>query len=341
MTPVLDRAADVVAHSAPAQLPAALSAIERDTSRRVLVTDADRQVVAASNAALASARLHQVTADGSVTADIGSPHTQSVIEIRGAPVRTVQGADGRALTVVVLPALEEEAEVLGRSGAPLWVWTTIVTGIIAVSLVFAVARRILNPITALTDAAHRMEAGAFDVRVDVRGHDELAELGRAFNGMAARLAETERLRTQMVSDVAHELRSPVTNLRCTLEAIQDGLAAPDRVSIDALHEETLFLQRLIADLRDLTLPEAGQLTLHMAQVDLRDVIRRASSVTSAMAGHAPVRIDGMENLPTIRGDADRLEQVFRNLLSNARTHDPPDGRIDVEARHEGVPFGST
>jgi two-component system sensor histidine kinase BaeS len=180
-----------------------------------------------------------------------------------------------------------------------------------------------------------MQAGDLDVRVDVHGRDELAELAAAFNGMAARIAETERLRRQMVSDVAHELRSPVTNLRCTLESIQDGLAVPDRASIDALHEETLFLQRLVSDLQDLTLADAGQLALHVRPVDLRDVIRRAAAAMPATAGQPSVHIDCPERLPDVQGDRDRLEQVFRNILSNARTHTPADGRIEVRAWEDG------
>jgi two-component system sensor histidine kinase BaeS len=227
-----------------------------------------------------------------------------------------------------------EMEAVSRRPVPLWVWTTIATGIIAVPLVFASARRILGPIGALTEAANRMQAGERHVRVDVKGDDELAELGRAFNGMAAKLAETERLRRQLISDVAHELRSPVTNLRCTLESIQDGLAQPDRANIDALHEETLFLQRLIADLQDLTLADAGQLTMRSEAVDLQVVLTRAVAAAGA-GGGAAIRTELAEPLAPVQGDPDRLEQAFRNLLANAVTHTPHDGVITVRAAAGG------
>jgi two-component system sensor histidine kinase BaeS len=147
--------------------------------------------------------------------------------------------------------------------------------------------------------------------------------------MADRIAETERLRRQMVSDVAHELRSPVTNLRCTLEAIQDGLAQPDRARLDALVDETLLLQRLIGDLQDLALAEAGRLRLHLADVEVETVVRRAASTTASTGAAAPVDVvvEGSPGLALV--DADRLEQVMRNLLNNARTHTPADGRITV------------
>lgn len=205
----------------------------------------------------------------------------------------------------------------------------------ALVLTFALSRRILRPVGELTAAAGRMQRGELDVQVQARGHDEIGELGRAFNAMAARLAETERLRRQMVSDVAHELRSPVTNLRCSLEAIQDGLVPADRANIDMLHEETLFLQRLISDLQELALAEAGRLQLHLGDVNVEEVIRRAAASMSKSPG-AAIAIDAEAHLPEVRGDADRLEQVLRNLLSNARRHTPADGAITVSATRSGV-----
>ena len=332
---VLSRVERVVREAPPGELPGAFAAIEDETGRRVLLADSSRAVLAASNPSLASARITELTADGTLSAELGEP-PHALIALRGAPLRRFALADGRVVTAVLLPPLDEES--VATTATPLWLWTTLATGIIAVPLVFAVARRILEPIGALTTAANRMQAGQLDVRVDVPGRDELAELGAAFNGMAARIAETERLRRQMVSDVAHELRSPVTNLRCTLEALQDGLLPLDRSSIDALHEETLFLQRLIADLQDLTLAEAGQLALHPVAVDLAEVIRRAAASAAVGTGGARLEIEPLPALPAIHADPDRLEQVFRNLIANARTHTPESGRILIRAERcdEGV-----
>lgn len=332
---ILDRAAAAVAQLPLAELDSALAAIAEDTSRRVLVADAAGRLVAASDPVLAGANVKELSADGTFVAELDDSGTQSAIQIRGAPVRRLAGSDGRELLLLLLPSLDEDGPpLIVRSGTPLWVWTTMATAIIAVPLVFAVARRILGPVTALTDAARRMQSGQLGVRVEARGGDELAELGRAFNGMAARLAETERLRKQMVGDIAHELRSPVTNLRCTLESIQDGLVAPDRASIDALHEETRLLERLINDLHELALAEAGQLDLRAEPVELRHVLRRAVSGATRNGDHA-VHLHVPESLPAVVGDSDRLEQVFRNLLSNAMTHTPAGGRIDVRAGEEG------
>jgi two-component system sensor histidine kinase BaeS len=150
--------------------------------------------------------------------------------------------------------------------------------------------------------------------------------------MAARLADTERTKRQMVGDVAHELRSPVTNLRCGLEAIQDGLVALDRDRIDALHSETLLLQRLIADLQDLALAEAGGLALERHSVDTAEIVRRAVGVDpDAAAVTTTIDPDAAE----VTADAGRLEQILRNLVSNARRHTPRDGSIEIRASREG------
>jgi two-component system sensor histidine kinase BaeS len=328
---ILTRAAAAAATETGTRLSRALASIEAETGRPLLAADDAGAVIAVSSPRLASALVKELTADGAFTAVLGSAGAQSTLTLRGAPTRAVMGPDGRNVRIVALPGLEDGVRPhVPRT--PLWVWTTLATAVVGVPLVFAVARRILRPVSALTAAAHQMQSGRLDVRVDVDGRDELAELARAFNAMAARLAENERLRRQMVSDIAHELRSPVTNLRCALESMQDGLVAADRASIDALHDETVFLQRLIADLQELTLADAGQLTLHAQPVDLADVVRRAAAATS---GDGRVELGLPHDLPRVTGDPDRLEQVFRNLLSNARTHTRNGGRIDIRARHDG------
>ena len=230
----------------------------------------------------------------------------------------------------VLPAGEGGVPLGGLRLAPPWVLATAAVALIALVLTFALSRRILRPVSELKAAAERMQRGELGVQVQVTGRDEIAGLGTAFNAMASRLAETERLRRQMVTDVAHELRSPVTNLRCSLEAIQDGLAPADRASIDALHEETVFLQRLISDLQELALAEAGRLQLHVGDVVVEEVIRRAVAALANAPG-AAVAVTIEPHLPPVPGDADRLEQVLRNLLSNARRHTPPSGSITVTA----------
>jgi two-component system, OmpR family, sensor histidine kinase BaeS len=138
----------------------------------------------------------------------------------------------------------------------------------------------------------------------------------------------------MVSDVAHELRSPVTNLRCHLEALQDGFLPLDRANLDVLHEEILFLQRLISDLQDLSLAEAGRLDVESKPVDLTQLVRRVVGPFIAASG-APIVVRVPSEPAIVIGDEARIEQVLRNLLSNARTHTPVDGSITVAVTTAG------
>jgi signal transduction histidine kinase len=318
-----------------AALDGFLASVERDAGRPLLLTDLQPRVLGGSDRVLSTAVARKATGEGTLSLEIGSGADRGLFEFRGAPTYAVKDVEGATVAhLFMLPDPVDRPRADGPAVPP-WILATTGTAVTALVLTFAMSRRILRPVGALTAAADRMRRGDLAARVPVTGDDEISELSRAFNGMAERIAETERLRRQMVSDVAHELRSPVTNLRCTLEAMQDGLVQPDRTSIDTLHDETLFLQRLIADLQDLSLADAGRLELHPAPLDIAAVVSRAATVPAGASGAmAAVRVDADPGLPTVVGDGDRLEQVVRNLVANARTHTPADGTIDVRVRRD-------
>jgi len=216
-----------------------------------------------------------------------------------------------------------------------WLLLAVVgAGLLAVLLTFALSRRILGPVESLTRAVRRLEGGDRGPRVAVRSSDEIGELARAFNAMADALESQESLRRGLVTDVAHELRTPLTNLRCQIESIQDGLAPADEANIRSLHEETLLLGRLVDDLQDLALVEAGRLPLH------RETVRLAPAVDAALAAVRPratergvaLHAEVAGNPPAADVDPARLAQILRNLLANAITHTPRDGAITVSAR---------
>lgn len=206
-------------------------------------------------------------------------------------------------------------------------------GLAAVLLTIVLSRRILGPVEALTAAAQRMEQGDLGQRVAVRTRDEIGALAHAFNAMAESLARNEQLRRHMVTDVAHELRTPLTNVRGYVEALRDGVAAPDHALFNSLHEETLLLNRLIDDLQDLALAEAGQLRLARRPTALGLVVEQAASaLRPALAGkRLGIAVDLQGELPDVDADAERVGQVLRNLLNNAITHTPPGGTIALRA----------
>ncbi|MFL5806185.1 MAG: sensor histidine kinase, partial [Roseiflexaceae bacterium] len=208
-------------------------------------------------------------------------------------------------------------------------------GLAALLLTTVLSRRILGPVEALTAAARRMEKGDLTQHVAVRSKDEIGELARAFNAMVGGLARIEQLRRHMVTDVAHELRTPLTNIRGYLEALRDGVAEPSPELIGSLHEEALLLNRLVDDLQDLALAEAGQLRLARHPTSLGMIVDRAVGALRPALDEKGLAIDVQMpvGLPCVDADPERIGQVLRNLLNNAITHTPPSGCIGVEAEY--------
>ena len=134
--------------------------------------------------------------------------------------------------------------------------------------------QITRPLGRLRDAARKLAQGELSQRVEVDSGDEIGELAQAFNEMAGSLQRVEELRKNMVADIAHELRTPLAVIRGHLEALQDGVFAPTEENIGVIHEETLLLARLVDDLRDLALADAGQLEIERGPVDLAALISK-------------------------------------------------------------------
>ena len=210
----------------------------------------------------------------------------------------------------------------------------LVASLAAVVVTLVLSDRILRPVERLTTAARRLQAGDLTVRVLADSKDEIGQLARAFNAMAGGLAQQEELRRNMVSDVAHELRTPLTNLRGYLEAARDGLVPPDGALVDNLYEETMLLQRLVADLQELAQAEAGQLALELQPVALVGIVEQAVGMLrpQADAKGLAVRVALPDDLPLVNADPERVGQVLRNLLNNAVAHTPMGGEITVAAR---------
>jgi signal transduction histidine kinase len=213
----------------------------------------------------------------------------------------------------------------------------LLAGVTALLVTLALSRRILGPVEALTSAVRRMAGGDMGQRVRVQSKDEIGELARAFNAMADGLARAEQLRRNMVNDIAHELRTPLTNLRCQIEAVQDGLAAPTPEVMASLHEEAMLLNRLVGDLQELALAEAGQLRLARGPVRVWDVVSQAAGAFESQAAEKAItlRREVPRGLPAIYADPERVGQMLRNLLANAIAHTPRGGSVCIGARAAG------
>lgn len=222
---------------------------------------------------------------------------------------------------------------------------TFVVLLITVTVTLVVGTRMVRPLRALTGAAQRMAEGDQDARVEVTGDDEVGRLAVAFNLMSSRRRELEELRRALVSDVAHELRTPLGNVRGWLEAVEDGVVAADKPLISSLLEEALLLQHIIDDLRDLAAADAGALRLHPEDVDavaLLAQVARAHQGNAAAAGvELRVWSPSPQEPPWLRADSLRLRQAIGNLVSNAIRHTPTGGTVTLSVRPLGdqVVFG--
>ncbi|MFG3241394.1 sensor histidine kinase [Streptomyces sp. NPDC048157] len=196
--------------------------------------------------------------------------------------------------------------------------------------------RLVRPLHALTGAAQRMRDGEDSAPVRVTDDNEIGRLAAAFNDMADHRARLETQRKDMVSDVAHELRTPLSNIRGWLEAAQDGLAEPDPAFIASLHTEAVQLQHIIDDLQDLAAADAGALRLHPEPVRIEDVLAQVAAAHQARAETAGVALSALPwadgaPAPELWADPVRLRQAVGNLVSNAVRHTPSGGRVTVRA----------
>ncbi|MFF0339201.1 sensor histidine kinase [Kribbella sp. NPDC004875] len=204
--------------------------------------------------------------------------------------------------------------------------------IAALVMLFA-GRRLVRPIVALTGAAQRMRNGDHAARVPVSGKDEVARLGHAFNDMAEAIQRHDFQRKAMVSDVAHELRTPLANIKGYLVASEDGVVPLDRELVTSLLEETDLLEHLVADLQDLALADAGMLRLHPAPRDLAELAQQVVSAQRPAADGAGVTLTSEAAGPSPAVvDSARIRQALGNLVANAIRYTPPGGQVVVGVR---------
>jgi two-component system sensor histidine kinase BaeS len=316
--------------SGRARLRAIASAL-RD-SAPLIVLDTAGRLVAASVADVAAADV-RLMPDGNLelsrTARIdGEPRLLQRLFLSGVPLRTTNGE--RLGFLFVLPSRTPTPSGAQRmvNGIQRTTWLAV---IIASALSAIAAWWLAFPLVAqvqrLTRAAGAVSANALDTRVTISSADELGALEHSFNAMAESLAQTERTKRQMISDLAHELRTPLTNVIGLLEAMRDGMRPTDAATLQSTQDEALLLKRLIDELQELSLADAGALRFDCAATDIRSIVQQAAD---AFQGGSPAPRATVPTAPVIaRVDAQRVAQVLRNVLQNAVTHTPPSGAVKI------------
>jgi signal transduction histidine kinase len=305
------------------------AALPGPPDQRVIVVDASGAVVVDS-----------LRGRGESTASLG-PGTGQPIVVNGATVGTLFvtgfGNEDRS---------RRGSELFGFSDADRAFLTQVNQSILlaALAAIFSafilgvlLARQIIRPLRQLTRVARRIAHGHLDERITVRGHDEVAELGAAFNQMAESLQRTEEARRQLVADVAHELRTPLMVVGATVEAIQDGVLPANPTNLQTIRDEVASLGRLVSDLRDLSLGDVGQFLIERAAVDLADVLESVGTAfqPAAAANGVTLVVEVDPGLSRVSGDEARLRQCLRNLVDNALRHTPRGGTVSLRGRAAG------
>ena len=203
----------------------------------------------------------------------------------------------------------------------------------AFAIVGRVVRRMARPVDNVMEAADRVAGGDYSVRLDPRGPRELRRLARSFNAMAERLESGERQRRDLLADVTHELRTPLSVIQGDVEGMLDGVYPADEGHLQPVLEETRVMARLLDDLQTLSTAEAGALRLHRQTVEPEQLVSEAVASFRMPAGSADVTLERRvaPGLPSVDVDPVRIGEVFSNLLANAVRHSAG-GTVTVEAR---------
>jgi len=235
----------------------------------------------------------------------------------------VAGQAGR--NAAMAPAAQEYLPRLSRS----LLWAALVAGLVGVAAGAALSRTLTTPLARVAVAARALAQREWRTRAPAGGPTEVAEVAQAFNDMAEALQQAELQRRSLMADIAHELRTPLTVLQGGLRALLDGVYPLELTEIATLYDETRLLSRLVDDLRELALAEAGQLRLALRPVPVGPLVEAAAALFAPAAEAGGVRLTlALEpGAPAALADPDRLAQVLRNLLANALRHTPAGGAI--------------
>jgi two-component system sensor histidine kinase BaeS len=253
---------------------------------------------------------------------------------RGIPIEV----EGEVVGMVIPPAEAApirdpgEERYLTRTNRALMVAALGASGI-ALLLAIMLTRTLINPVRDLIAATRAMAEGEFGRQVPVRSHDELGALAESFNQMSTDLARANQLRRQMTADIAHDLRTPLTVIAGYTESIREGVLEPTPERMETIYNEVQHLQRLVEDLRTLSLADAGELTLNRQPTSPRSLLERPAAAYQFQAEQQNVvlAVAADPALPIVSVDPDRMVQVLNNLVSNALRHTPAGGRITLSA----------
>jgi signal transduction histidine kinase len=200
------------------------------------------------------------------------------------------------------------------------------------------ARGMTTPLREMAHAAGKMARGDYTQRVETHSRDEVGELAEAFNRMSAQLESVERLRRDLVANVSHELKTPISALRAHLENLLDGVEEPDARTLAIMLQQAERLSRLVEQLLDLSRLESGEMPVRLAAFDLGPLATEVIAEVDVARGVGDSRVESAipDELPRVWGDRERIHQVLFNLVDNGVRFTPAPGRVVVSADLEAL-----
>ena len=286
-------------------------------ARKLALFDADKKHVAGGRARVSYDRyaLREITVSGKTAGWLGL-HKRDPLE-----------------NPLAVGFLKQQTQALYLIGGAILVLAAIVA--------FLLSRHLLAPIRKLTAGTQALASREFDTRIEVQSGDELGQLAADFNTMAQTLEQYEHMRQQWISDIAHELRTPLSILHGEIEALKDGVREVDSDTLDSLYSEARHLSKIVNDLHELSLADAGAFSINKAPVDPVAVLKETLCNFKQRFAENQITIENsLENQPplTIMGGADRLQQLFSNLLENTLRYADTPGTLKIGQKHTGNRF---
>jgi len=250
----------------------------------------------------------------------------------GTPIMVDGEQVGTFLVASMMGIMSDNQNIFISSVNRALIWVGSIAVLLVLLVAFWQSRSIVKPLGQMAEAAKKLAKGDYQQNVLVDRNDELGDMANAFNHMAAELAQQSDLRRQMMADVAHELRTPLSVLRIDLESMEDGLMEPTPENVRVLQSEVKYLSNLVEDLRMLSLADSGDLKIEKTPVELNSLVREMVERQQNTARERNIKLSAsyLDKEIFVMGDPLRLSQVMVNLLSNAIQHTPPEHEIKTE-----------
>jgi two-component system, OmpR family, sensor histidine kinase BaeS len=299
----------IVEHSGAASAPPLEPSDLTGATLRFSLLDANRRFVIGYPNVGPDARLRPVLLDDAIVGWIAQTPFESVI---GAVDLRFQQSQFLAQLIIAVVAI-----------------------MLAAFMVVRISGVLMRPLARVARATHRLAGGDYATRVEVESGDEVGRLAQDFNLLAMTLERNEKLRREFMADVSHELRTPLGILNGQLEALEDGVLQPDEQTIRSLKSEVDHLNKLVGDLYDLSLADAGALAYRKADLDLAPLLRDAVQVYEERFRKAGLELDAqLPGAMPLHADGARLQQLFSNLFENSLRYTDAGGRLRLRCRLE-------